>query len=39
MFSLLNEDLEEKVKTLTAERDDFQSKLKVSEVTLRRFDP
>ncbi|OSS48127.1 hypothetical protein B5807_06430 [Epicoccum nigrum] len=28
MFSLLNEDLEEKVKTLTAERDDFQSKLK-----------
>jgi chromosome segregation ATPase len=37
-FSSRCTDLEVKVRTLTAERDDFQSKLKVSEVTLRRFD-
>jgi uncharacterized protein (DUF3084 family) len=38
-FSSRCTDLEVKVRTLTAERDDFQSKLKVSEVPLSLFDP
>ena len=39
LYSSLCSELEDKVRTLTAERDDFQSKPKVSKVSLRLFNP